>query len=88
MAGIKSILPNCGLFRTSKALPEHESEVPGGVLVYFHNHGDFKEVIKTSARAWTDPTMNHSDGPPQTAPLAFAGLGLIGILASLKRFNS
>jgi hypothetical protein len=61
--------------------------VVGGMGFYFHNHGDFRQVIKTSVSAWTDPTMNHSDGPPQTAPLAFAGLGVIGILASLKRFN-
>jgi hypothetical protein len=40
MAGVKSILPNCGLYRTSKALPEHESEVPAGILVYFHNHSE------------------------------------------------
>ena len=40
MAGIKSILPNCGLYRTSKALPEHEAEVPAGTLVYFHNHSE------------------------------------------------
>jgi hypothetical protein len=37
---LKSILPNCGLYRTSKPLPEHETEVPAGVLVYFHNHSD------------------------------------------------
>jgi uncharacterized membrane protein len=61
--------------------------VVGGMGFYFHNHGDFGQVIKTSVSAWTDPTMKHSDGPPQTAPLAFAGLGVIGILASLKRFN-
>ena len=40
MAGIKSILPNCGLFRTPRPLPEHEGEVPASVLVYFHNHSD------------------------------------------------
>ncbi len=40
MAGVKSILPNCGLYRTSKPLPEHESQVPAGILVYFHNHSD------------------------------------------------
>jgi hypothetical protein len=62
--------------------------IVGGMGFYFHNHGDFKEVIKTSVSAWTDPNMNHSDGPPQTAPLAFAGLGTIGILVSLNRFNS
>ena len=40
MAGMKNILPACGLYRTTKALPEHEAEVPPGVLVYFHNHSD------------------------------------------------
>jgi hypothetical protein len=60
----------------------------GGMGFYFHNNGDFREVIKTSITAWTDGTMNHSDGPPQVAPLAFAGLGALGILSSLKRFNS
>jgi hypothetical protein len=40
MAGLKNILPNCGLYRTSKALPENEERIAAGVLVYFHNHSD------------------------------------------------
>jgi hypothetical protein len=36
----KNLLPECGLFRTMKPLPEHEGEVPAGILVYFHNHSD------------------------------------------------
>ncbi|HEX7667647.1 MAG TPA: hypothetical protein VF407_24130 [Polyangiaceae bacterium] len=40
MAQIKSMLPNCGLYRTSKPLPENEAEVPANSLVYFHNHSD------------------------------------------------
>lgn len=36
----KSLLPDCGLFRTSKPLPEHDAEIPAGILVYFHNHSD------------------------------------------------
>jgi hypothetical protein len=44
-------------------------------------------VIRASVNAWIDPKMSHSDDPPQVAPLAFAGLGVMGILASLKRFN-
>jgi hypothetical protein len=36
----KSILPTCGLYRTTKPLPEHEDEFPTGTLVYFHNHSD------------------------------------------------
>jgi uncharacterized membrane protein len=62
--------------------------VVGGLGFYFHNKGDFGNVIRTSVGAWTDPNMNHSDAPPQVAPLAFAGLGVIGVLASLERFNS
>jgi hypothetical protein len=37
---VKSLLPNCGLYRTSKPLPEHEDAFPTGSLVYFHNHSD------------------------------------------------
>jgi hypothetical protein len=37
---VKSLLPDCGLYRTSKPLPGHEDAVPAGVLVYFHNHSD------------------------------------------------
>jgi hypothetical protein len=37
---VKSLLPNCGLYRTSKPLPEHEAEFPAGSIVYFHNHSD------------------------------------------------
>jgi hypothetical protein len=62
--------------------------VVGFVGFYLHNHGDLQSVIKTSMQAWTDSTMEHPDGPPQFAPLAFAGLGVIGILVTLKRFNS
>ena len=40
MAGPKNLLPDCGLYRTTKPLPEHESEIPAGILVYFHNHSD------------------------------------------------
>jgi hypothetical protein len=61
--------------------------VVGSMGFYFHNHGDFKKVATTSTRAWTDPKMKHSHAPPPLAPLAFAGLGVIGIFASLKRFN-
>ena len=61
--------------------------IVGGMGFYFHNEGSLKAVVKNSIYAWTDPNMNHSDSPPAVAPLAFAGLGMIGILASLKRFN-
>jgi len=34
MASTKSRLPDCGLYRTTKPLPDHEGEVPAGTLVY------------------------------------------------------
>ncbi len=40
MASPKNLLPDCGLYRTTKPLPEHDKEVPAGTLVYFHNHSD------------------------------------------------
>src|SRR5260370_10952235 len=40
MATLKNLLPDCGLYRTTKPLPEHGDEIPAGVLVYFHNHSD------------------------------------------------
>jgi hypothetical protein len=61
--------------------------VVGGLGFWFHNHGNIKGVITDSINAWVDPRMHLPDGPPEVAPLAFAGLGVLGILASLKRFN-
>ena len=41
MAGSpKSVLPPCGLYRTTKPLVGHEEQFPAGLLVYFHNHSD------------------------------------------------
>jgi hypothetical protein len=62
--------------------------VVGGIGFYLHNHGHLLRVMQTQMQAWTDPGMNHPDTPPQTAPLAFMGLGGIGILCSLRRFDA
>jgi hypothetical protein len=59
----------------------------GGLGFYLHNHGKIANAITSSADAWIDPKMKHPHGPPQSAPLAFAGLGLLGVVATLKRFN-
>ncbi|HEX7603849.1 MAG TPA: hypothetical protein VF316_19660 [Polyangiaceae bacterium] len=40
MATPTNRLPDCGLFRTTKALPGNEEKVPANCLVYFHNHSD------------------------------------------------
>jgi hypothetical protein len=39
MAASKSVLPACGLYRTTKALPDRH-EIGPDLLVYFHNHSD------------------------------------------------
>src|SRR6478672_10386915 len=41
MAGpTKTMLPSCGLYRTTKPLAGHEEQFPANLLVYFHNHSD------------------------------------------------
>lgn len=40
MAGPKALLPDCGLYLTTKPLPGNEEQFPAGLLVYFHNHSD------------------------------------------------
>src|SRR5690606_23491923 len=40
MATPKNILPQCGLYLTTKPLPGQEERVPAGQIVYFHDHSD------------------------------------------------
>jgi hypothetical protein len=40
MASPKNLLPECGLYKTTKPLPGNEDKVPAGTIVYFHNHSD------------------------------------------------
>jgi hypothetical protein len=40
MATPKSLLPDCGLYLTTRALPGNEEKVPAGTIVSFHNHSD------------------------------------------------
>lgn len=61
--------------------------IVGGLGFYLHNRGHLVNVMTSAANAWFDPKMKHSRGPPQTAPLAFAGLGLLGVSATLRRFQ-
>jgi hypothetical protein len=35
-----TVLPNCGIYRTSEGLPGNESAIPAGRLVFFHNHSE------------------------------------------------
>ena len=61
--------------------------VVGLLGFYLHNQGHLGRVFTASIQAWTDPQMKRLRGPPQTAPLSLAGLGVLGLLATLKRFN-
>ena len=67
--------------------------IVGLLGVWFHGGkdlvGDFREILL----AWTIPLGTNggtqvSADPPVMAPLAFVGLGLIGLLACSKRFQS
>jgi len=61
--------------------------IVGGLGFYFHNQDEIAQVPLNTLHAWTNPKMKRLHGPPEIAPLAFAGLGLLGSLASLKRFR-
>ncbi len=60
--------------------------VVGGLGFWFHNHGHLISAVITVLDAWVLP-LHHEKGPPQLAPLSFAGLGLLGVLACLRRFQ-
>jgi hypothetical protein len=60
--------------------------VIGVVGFYLHNDGHLLGVVKTVIAAWTDPRMRHEDAPPHLAPMAFAGLGALGLLTCIRRF--
>jgi hypothetical protein len=65
MATPKSLLPDCGLYLTTRALPGHEEKVPAGTIVSFHNHSD------SGLPTVTAPDHNvhnrwHFHGPPIT----------------------
>jgi len=62
---LKSILPDCGLYRTSKPLPEHEQDFPAGQLVYFHNHSNSGlPVVIAPDHNMMNQWHFHGDGTP------------------------
>lgn len=62
------------------------SFVVGGLGFWFHNDGHLITAVTTTLAAWVRP-LHHQDAPPALAPLAFAGLGLIGMLACARGFQ-
>ena len=61
--------------------------IVGAVGFYLHNDGHVLDVVKTVIAAWTDRHMKHEDVPPHLAPMAFAGLGALGLLTCVRRFG-
>jgi hypothetical protein len=66
--------------------------IVGALGVWFHSQGDPVGSFRRVLTAWAVPLG--SDGgiktgstPPEMAPLAFVGLGLIGLLCCSKRFQ-
>ena len=60
------------------------SLIVGALGFWFHSHGQPISAITTVLGAWTEP-LHHKDAPPALAPLSFAGLGLLGVLACARR---
>ena len=58
----------------------------GGYGMYMHNGADIGKLLKTLVDAWIT-RIHHDDVPPQLAPAAFCGLGLIGMLACSRRLQ-
>jgi hypothetical protein len=57
--------------------------IVGGLGFYFHTGGHMITAVFTVLKAWGG--KQHFDGgPPPVAPLSFAGLGLVGIMACAR----
>ncbi|AKT41395.1 hypothetical protein [Chondromyces crocatus] len=80
MASPKPLLPDCGLYLTTRPLPGNEEKVPAGIIVSFHNHSD------GGLPTVTPPDHNihnrwHFHGPP----LTFRGLTWAETLQKLPK---
>jgi hypothetical protein len=64
MATPKNRLPDCGLYRATKALPGHEERIPAGTLVYFHNHSESGPLPSVLAPDHNVHNRWHFHGPP------------------------
>ncbi len=54
---------------------------------WLHNMGHPVSGIERMLSAWTGNHPDPTAKPPTLAPLAFAGLGLLGMLACAEKFN-
>ena len=67
--------------------------IVGALGTWFHSKGDPVGNFRRVLTAWTLPLGTNGgvkvgSSPPEMAPLAFVGLGLIGLLACSKCFQS
>ena len=66
--------------------------IVGALGTWFHSKGDPVGNFRRVVTAWTLPLGTNGgvkvgSSPPEMAPLAFGGLGLIGLLCCAKRFQ-
>jgi hypothetical protein len=66
--------------------------IVGALGTWFHSKGDPVGNFRHVLTAWTVPLganggIKTGSAPPEMAPLAFVGLGLIGLLCCSKRFE-
>jgi hypothetical protein len=66
--------------------------IVGALGVWFHSKGDLVGNFRRVLTAWVVPVganggVKIGSTPPELAPLAFIGLGLIGLLCCSKRFQ-
>jgi len=61
--------------------------IVGALGFWFHNGGHLVSAVVEVLSAWTQP-VHHPDTPPPLAPLAFAGLGLFGMIACASRWQA
>ena len=62
------------------------SVIVGALGFWFHNRGHLVTGVTTVLEAWTLP-LHRKDAPPALAPLSFAGLGMLGVMACARRFQ-
>ena len=79
MANPKNRLPDCGLYRATKALPANEEKIPAGSIVYFHNHSDQGSLPSVLAPDHNVHNRWHFHGPP----IVFRGLTWVETLEAL-----
>ncbi len=61
--------------------------VVGGLGFWFHGQGHILKDIGQMLSVWVGAHPNPVKKPPLLAPLAFAGIGLFGLLACSKRLT-